>query len=285
MGGIGNQMFQYALSVALKNRFPEEEILFDYSYFKSVKVHNGLELERVFGVELQQASFRQLAKITYPVYSYKLSRFISKYVHKRKTELEDCPDPNLQSKIFSYGNRYYIGYWQDYRYIISKRSTLLKMFQFKLPINAQSQALLENLSVNKQQSVSLHIRRGDYLKDSGYAGLCGLDYYEKAINYMNQHVQSIVYYIFSDDIGWCRENIVPLLKREKYTFIDWNIGVDSPLDMLLMSKCKHNIIANSSFSWWAAFLNNNKNQIVCAPAKWTNHKVYTIRQLPDWILF
>lgn len=284
MGGIGNQMFQYALYVALKKRFPKEEVLLDYSYFASVNVHNGLELEKAFGLNLPQATFGQLLKVTLPVYNYKVSRFIFKFVHQRKSELEDHPTPSLIKEIFKTGDRYYIGYWQDYRYIIDCKEELQHVFQFKMPLNRKTEDLIKVLT-EEDNSVSLHIRRGDYLQDAGYAGLCGIDYYKQTIDFILDCVANAKFYVFSDDLNWCKENIIPLLKKQDHVFVDWNKKAESPLDILLMSKCKHNIIANSSFSWWAAFLNTNKEQIVCAPKKWTNHKVYTIRQLPEWNLF
>ena len=284
LGGIGNQMFQYALYLALKQKFGDEKVLVDYSYFKTYNVHNGLELKRVFDVELPQASFLELLKVTRPVYSFKLSRVIRKIFLARKTECLEAADYTYNELVFSEGNKYYDGYWQNYKYFIEYKDEILEAFRFKMPINEQSKLLAEELK-NKSNAISLHVRRGDYLKAKNYAGLCGLEYYKKAITHILANTQSPSFYIFSDDIEWCKENISPLLGNNEYKYIDFNRGCDSPLDMMLMSLCHHNIIANSSFSWWGAFLNNHNDKIVCAPEKWTNTKVNCKFQMPEWILF
>jgi len=258
--------------------------LVDYSYFKTYNVHNGLELKRVFNLELPQASFFELLKVTRPVYSFKFSRAIRKMFPARKTECLEASDYTYNDSVFEHGNKYYDGYWQNYRYFIEYKDDILKAFTFSMPINNQSEALIDELK-GKYNTVSLHVRRGDYLKAKNYAGLCNLEYYKKAITYIIENTQNPSFYIFSDDIEWCKENISPLLGSNDYKFVDFNRGKDSPLDMLLMSSCQHNIIANSSFSWWAAFLNKHEDKIVCAPEKWTNTKVNCKFQMPEWILF
>ena len=283
LGGLGNQMFQYALYTALKHKFPDEKILVDCSYFKTYHVHTGLELNRVFGVDLPQASFWQLLKVTWPVRSFKLSRAIRKLLPARKTECLEAKDYTFNAHVFDNGNMYYDGYWQNFKYFNDFRQDILKLFQFQLKINERNMAVLHDLTT--LNSISLHVRRGDYLKAKNYAGLCGLDYYKSAIQYMNDRIPDATYYIFSDDIEWCRKKIAPMLDNKKIVYIDWNKGTDSPIDMMLMSRCSHNIIANSSFSWWAAYLNSNPQKIVCAPAKWTNTAVNCHIQMPDWILF
>ncbi|MBD5334123.1 MAG: alpha-1,2-fucosyltransferase [Bacteroides sp.] len=284
LGGLGNQMFQYALFIALKEHFPNEKVLTDTSYFKTYHVHNGLELERVFGLTLPQASFSELVRLTYPVKWFKLSRAIRKILPKRKTECIEAKDYTFNAEVFTSQSRYYDGYWQNFEYFKPYIPILKEKFTFHLPVNSESRQLLEELNRCKH-SVSIHIRRGDYLKAPNYAGLCGIDYYTKAIEYIKSMVKSPEFYIFSDDISWCKENISPILDGLPHKFVDWNIASDSPLDMLLMSNCHHNILANSSFSWWSACLNSHSDKIVCAPKKWTNTKVNCKFQMPDWILF
>lgn len=284
LGGLGNQMFQYALFVALKEQFPDEKVLVDSSYFKTYHIHTGLELGRVFGMELPQASFCELLKVTWPVRSFKLSRAIRKFLPKRRTECVEHGDYTFNTDVFTAGDKYYDGYWQSVRYFEEYRDLILRKFRFIMPVNEKSKRLLNNLET-EENSVSIHIRRGDYLKAKNYAGLCGKEYYEQAIDYVVKSVVAPSFYIFSDDMEWCKAHIVPMTGSAEVTLVDWNKGKDSPLDMLLMSKCRHNIIANSSFSWWAAYLNENKGNIVCAPKKWTNTKVNCKFQLPDWVLF
>jgi len=284
IGGLGNQMFQYALFLALKHKFPNETILIDASLMKSYKVHNGLEINRVFGVELPQASFSQLLKLTIPTYNYKLSRLIEKIFPNRKTELLDVSSLDLPERIFSQGDKYYNGYWLDYRYTHDIIKIIKKAYQFKLPLNEATKDLL-NILNQENGTISIHVRRGDYLKASNYVGLCGIEYYSNAINYILKKVLNPKFYVFSDDIEWCRISLSEIISDNPITYVDWNKGSESPLDMLLMSKCNHNIIANSSFSWWGAMLNGNNNKIVCAPKEWTNNKSFCKFQMPDWILF
>lgn len=284
IGGLGNQMFQYALYLSLKQRFPDEKILVDCSLFKSYGVHNGLELDRVFGVPLPQASFMEMCRVTIPTYNYSVARIVRKLFPKRSTECYEAKDYTYNSQVFTPGDRYYNGYWQNYQYFIENRELIQSTFRFSQPRESSNQRLLDELS-GCTSSVSIHVRRGDYLKAPIYAGLCGLNYYSQAITHIKEHVREPKFYLFSDDIEWCKENIVPLLENAHCTIVDWNRGAESYRDIQLMSACHNNIIANSSFSWWAAFLNQNKDAMVCAPAKWTNTKVNCKFQLPDWILF
>lgn len=283
IGGLGNQMFQYALYLSLKEKFPEEDVLVDTSFFDTYHVHTGLELERVFGIKLHEASFGQLLKVTRPVKSFKLSRAIRKYLPKRSTECLEAKDYTFNQSVFETGNKYYDGYWQNYLYFNDATDSVKEAFRFKLPLDCQNKALEEKIAEDAH-AVSIHIRRGDYLKAKNYAGLCNLDYYKAAVAHIKKNVSEPHFYLFSDDVEWCRENIVSLLGPD-VTIVDWNKGKNSPIDMLLMSRCRHNIIANSSFSWWAAFLNPNEGKIVCVPQKWTNTTVNCRFQLPDWLLF
>lgn len=112
-----------------------------------------------------------------------------------------------------------------------------------------------------------------------------MDYYTKAINFIQEKVAHPKYFLFSDDIEYLEQNIVPLLNNAEYTVVNWNRGADSYMDMQLMSCCQNLIIANSSFSWWAAYL-NQRNPIVVAPEKWSNNTdVKFRRQAPGWITF
>lgn len=285
IGGLGNQMFQYALYMALKHRFPREKVLVDTSCFRGYGVHNGLELETVFGLSLPRAGFRDLIKVTRPTYCYQLSAAMRKFLPSRNTECFELPDYTYNDNVFSPGDRYYWGYWQNHEYFRGVDDVLKSHFIFRKDLNEPTRDMLRMIEENRGRCVSLHVRRGDYLKALNYAGLCGIDYYRAAIDYMSEHVEDPLYIVFSDDMEWCRNEILPLVKGGEVHCADFNKGGDSPLDMLLMSWCDHNIIANSSFSWWSAFLNQHTGKIVCAPRKWTNTKVNCAFQLPEWNLF
>ena len=129
-------------------------------------------------------------------------------------------------------------------------------------------------------SVSVHVRRGDYLKESQYGVIRGFNYYNRAIQLMQKLCPNAVFYVFSDDIEWVR------IQMQGYNavFIDWNKGDDSFKDLLLMSLCRHNIIANSTFSWWGAYLNRNSKKMVVCPDHWMVDEPTVGRVPVDWIL-
>lgn len=128
--------------------------------------------------------------------------------------------------------------------------------------------LLEKLQ-NEENSVSLHIRRGDYLQKKHWDAvghICQKTYYNRAINEMGKHVKKPIYYVFSEDLDWVKNN----LKLEKAVYVDWNKGKDSWQDMMLMSLCHHHIICNSTFSWWGAWLGTYPKKIVIGPQQWSS---------------
>lgn len=283
-GGIGNQMFQYALLVALRETF-HDETLMDTSYYGLKEMHNGFELARVFNITAKEATAEQINKLSHYFPSYKLARFYWKFLPKRKTEcpeLKDClfnPDVLTVNK-----DLYYNGIWQDYRYFDQFRDVILKEFSYREPFAGRNAEAAEQFS--ERLTVSLHVRRGDYLLHKNYIGLCGIDYYRRAIKHIrSRYGTNVAYAVFSDDMEWCRENLLPLLCENNVTYVDWNHGLDSYNDMRLMSACKVNVIANSSFSWWAAYLNTHEDKEVIAPRKWTNIPVRFDRQMPGWTLF
>src|SRR5690606_38192956 len=143
---------------------------------------------------------------------------------------------------------------------------LREHFQFPQITDIKNKELIQH--IQQRNSVSLHVRRGDYLIASNQhlGSICDNAYYEKAITYINEKTDSPLFVIFSNDIPWCKETF----NNIDAIFVDWNTGNQSYIDMQLMSLCKHNIIANSSFSWWGAWLNNNPDKIVVSPNKWIN---------------
>ncbi len=282
IGGIGNQMFQYAFALSLKHIYPNEEVMLDITHFKGYALHNGFEIEKNFGSLLPYAKGKDLVKLTYYAPNYKVSRVLRKLLGYRKTEYKE---PRLftfwQEALDKKGGCYYEGSWQNEKYFKEIESLIREAFTFKQPLEEKNKDLLNQII--STESVSIHVRRGDYLKDPTYEGICDLPYYENSIAYIKERVENPHFYIFSNDAKWCEENIAPLC--ENYTVIDWNGGKKSWADMLLMSKCNHNIIAHSSFSWWAAWLNNHKDKIVVSPRGWFNREDVTDSpQLKDWVL-
>ena len=281
-GGLGNQMFQYAFAIALKKHFPKEDIFIDTSFFKGYGFRQ-FELERIFNLTIPKASFWHILKIYHPLYNYKIWRFLCNYLPPRKSLYKEKQMFTYFDDVFKIKNDcYFLGSWQNENYFKDYRFEVIDAFTIKTPLHYPSQQL--TTSIEESNSVSVHVRRGDFLLYKEYKGICEVDYYKKAIDYIKSRVQLPIFYIFSTDEDWCLDNIVPLCP-DSYKIVNWNQDEYSYEDMVLMSKCKHNIIAHSSFSWWAAWLNKNVNKIVIAPQKWINSdNVTETPQLDSWVL-
>ena len=285
IGGLGNQMFIYAFSVALRETF-RQEILVDTHYYKSRNFHNGLEIERIFGIHLTEAKLSDKLKMSWYFPNYWIDYHLLGKLPARKNTVRELPGQKVNFELLGdSSDKFYDGYWQSYQYFDSCRDVILKEFTFpKISMEDKLNFELNERLKNEENSVGIHIRRGDYLKNWKYRGLCGIDYYQKAIAYILEHIKSPKFFLFSDDIDWVKENISPLLKGYDVTFVNWNHSINSYKDMQLMAMCKNLIIANSSFSWWAAYLNQN-DPIVVAPEKWINSFMDFRIQYKDWITF
>ena len=229
IGGIGNQMFQYAFALSLKEKFPNEEVLLDMSHFNGYDLHNGFEIDKVFGAKLPYATKRELRQVSYYAPNYKLSRLLRKLLGYKKTEFKE---PSLFTywgdKTFSIDHDcYYEGSWQNEKYFKDIEQIIKEAFVFKRELNEQNNKLLNRIILSN--SVAIHIRRGDYLLEDAYKNICDLPYYINAINYIKNNVENPTFYIFSNDAEWCRRNIHPLCGAAEV--IDWNGGSDSWIDM------------------------------------------------------
>lgn len=284
IGGLGNQMFQYALVVALEQKFGQP-VYVDTSLFDTYRVHNGLEIERIFGIRLKRAPESELRRLTLHTKYYFIWRIYRKLQLVKKTVCIEAKDASFDNSILSLDtDRYYDGYWQNSAYFECYADSIRKLYRFVQPLDEKNKQLYDDI-VATEHSVSIHVRRGDYLKSSIYTGICTVEYYTKAIDYILQHIDGAIrFYIFSDDITWCKDNIGNLLNGYDCVYVDWNRGFDSYKDMQLMSACRHNIIANSSFSWWAAWLNISTDNIVIAPSRWQNTEYNNHIQKQEWIL-
>lgn len=196
------------------------------------------------------------------------------------------------SEIEKAGSYVYLdGYWQSEKYFKSVEELIRKDFAFKDILSLENKILSDKI-IN-ENSVSIHVRRGDYIANeitNDFHGSCSIAYYKNCINYIQSNVTDPCFFIFSDDPKWVTEHLK--IENAQMIFVTHNSGDNHYLDMRLMSICKHNIIANSSFSWWGAWLNENPCKIVIAPDKWFNpesrwfleHKIITSDILPDnWI--
>ena len=188
------------------------------------------------------------------------------------------------SEVWSNCDRYYEGYWQNWEYFIEAQTEVRSTFTFKKELVGRNAKVIREIQYAKMP-VSLHIRRGDYLHHKLFVGLCDLNYYKKAIDYVLNNYDTPQFYLFSNDIEWCKTYILPLVQGYPFILVDWNSGVESYIDMQLMSCCRINIIANSSFSWWAAWLNDSSEKIVIAPKLWAHSPYGKEIQLKSWLLF
>jgi hypothetical protein len=280
-GGLGNQMFQYAFLLALENHF-NELILVDVSAYRNPK-ERKFELDTIFEIDLNIADSKDIRKLSYYFNNYYINRVVKKIFKNKKTEYFEKGFWAFDDTVFDDSiNKYYIGYWMNIFYFQNINDKIRKSFKFKLPQDKKNQQILSN--IKNKDSVSIHVRRGDYLQIEGQL-ICGFDYYKSAINFIIQSMESPSFYIFSEDIAWCRANLGSLFGILDNYFIDWNTGGNSYVDMQLMAACNHNIIANSTFSWWGAYLNNNPNKIVVASKDWANHcRNEAGHVLGDWII-
>lgn len=283
LGGLGNQMFQYALALALQYKCKDmSEVRIDPRAFRGYPIHNGYELKRIFNVEIPEATISEVMKVAYPYLNYRIWQ-LCRLLPKRSTMKYEWKSMAYdESVLIDTRDRYLIGYWQTERYFRSIRNEILKAFAFpSFTSNSQNETLSKELQ--QRRSIAVHIRRGDYLKISNTSGICTIDYYKKAIAYMQGASSPELFAIFSDDIDWCMEQFGAIIGNADTRFVNWNKGKESYRDMQLMSLCKHNIIANSSFSWWGAWLNNNPNKIVIAPSRWMNSEGWSEIIPKDWI--
>lgn len=271
LGALGNQMFEYAFFLALKERHPNERILCSTRSFKGYSLHNGLELERLFNINIKEATIWELAKLAYPFFDYKSWQLMCHFFKKRKS-MAFCNmyTPFDYWDIERVDSVFYDGYWQNEKYFLPIREKILEIYKF--PVFTEPANIELSLKIMGTNSVSCHIRRGDYLREPKMC-VCTPLYYERAINEINQRVKPDLYIIFSDDVEWCRSNLKDLVGDKELVYVNWNQGSNSYRDLQLMTICKHNIIANSSFSWWGAWLNQNPNKIVISPKCWKKDNI------------
>jgi len=282
LGGLGNQMFQYAFFLSLREKCKDEVVIVDKSCFRGYPLHNGFELERIFHVDCRYASWRDILKVAYPYPNYRFWQVGKYLLPKRRTMWVESKDMALDLAALDVSdNCYYDGYWQHDEYFREYRDVILNAFSFPA-LEGDKNKKAQKLAM-QANSVSVHVRRGDYLNNAYFKGICDFDYYERAIRYMVDKVKTEVFFVFSNDVGWCEENLNKVFGNSQVVYVDWNKGKDSFIDMQLMSCCKHNIIANSSFSWWGAWLNKNEKKVVVAPQKWMNVNLAADPICKDWV--
>lgn len=270
MGGLGNQMFQYACALAQAKRL-EVDLLVDINFLKKniVGVTKREYQLNQFKVSAGIAKTKELLLADAVDFS-----FFQKLIRKINPLPPELKLQNYHESSIVYDNRiqtikndtYLIGYFPSEKYFKDIRIELLQEFTLKKAFNSANQQVLKK--INSTNAVALHIRRGDYVSDAKtnqFHGVCSLDYYQRAIKIMQKKNTNLTFFVFSDDADWVKQN----LKAEgSFYFVNCNSPKQGFFDMMIMKQCKHFIIANSSFSWWAAWLSENPNKQIIAPEKW-----------------
>lgn len=272
IGGLGNQMFQYAAGrrAAYVNN---TDLRLDITgYEKQEGMARRKYLLNIFRIRENFANDKEIQQLkkqkhsyffrTFPWLASRIAPFYRwSYIQERYFHF----DPFL---LTTKDNSYIEGYWVSEKYFKDIENVIRREFSFKTnPIGLNKRLIDEMCSV---QSVSIHFRRRDYLtskKTRDRHGVCSLEYYQTAIRFISQQISRPHFFVFSDDPNWVKNNF---LLRYPMRRIHHNLGSNDCEDLRLMSMCKHNIIANSTFGWWAAWLNQHKEKIVVSPKKWFN---------------
>jgi len=283
LGGLGNQMFQYAFAYSILDK-KNAIVKLDIEDFNTYDLRK-YELA-IYNVSLDLASVDEINTL-----KYKQETLFERVVRKLKRTSSPLSENYYKEADFHYGSKvyelnddiYFQGYWQSEKYFLNYRGALLKEFRLGNSLHRESKSYEEK--INQSESVSLHIRRGDYVSNAhthSVHGTCTLEYYKNAVSYVTSNAENVHFFIFSDDLTWAQENLGFI---DNITFVELKENTPDHEEMYLMSQCKHNIIANSSFSWWGAWLNQNQNKMVIAPSMWFNDTTINTKDLipKEWI--
>jgi|AntAceMinimDraft_1070359.scaffolds.fasta_scaffold14239_3 hypothetical protein len=271
-GGLGNQLFQYALGRYLATKLSAELVIED-SFYQDTKVGvtpRRYELDK-FATQLRIVTDAERNYLRR--YTNRWMRYIQKYISipgKYRYVREPLDRLHLEVRGYS-GNLFLDGYWQSDQYFTGIEDKLRQELQPMVALPSADQMIA--LSMKSANAVSLHVRRGDYITHAhtnAWHGVCGLDYYANAMRVIESHITNPHYFVFSDDMEWVKANL-PI--NAACTYVSHNDGTTAVNDLKLMSSCQHHIIANSSFSWWGAWLNPHPCKLVIRPSTW-------LKQLP-----
>ena len=275
-GGLGNQMFQFATGFAVAKK-KNVRLSLDLKYIDRRKLFNGFELDKVFNIYTKVNFLDKNLGTEF----FNIKNFLDKININFYTFKE--PHFHYTSKILDIPNNCLLdGYWQSELYFKDYANEIKKIFTFIDKSDEKNKLIIND--INQNNSVSIHVRRGDFLlKQNNNHNTDLRNYYLKAINESSKIYNNPKYFIFTDDPLWVRNNFN---LNCTYDIVDNNHGDKSYLDMYLMSLCKSNIIANSSFSWWSAWLNNRKDKIIYAPKNWFKDKSICMNDLipKTWII-
>lgn len=277
-GGLGNQLFQYSFGKYLAARLGAA-VKYDIQVTNSLNSFTQRDLAiSFFNVEMPLATAAEVNQKKYfsNIYLARLERKIAQHFPALlQTHIVEPNDPTGFDPLQVRDNCYYEGYWQAFKYLQPVDDLIRRHCTLAQP---PGQAVTEMLAqIKAADSVSIHVRRGDYLTHK-YLPACTMSYYQKAMLVFTKEAGNTKFFIFTDDVAWCRENFT----GPQYVIVTGNQHFE---DLYLMSNCRHNIIANSTFSWWGAWLNSNPGKIVVAPEVWHTKQVNKASDLlpANWI--
>jgi hypothetical protein len=280
-GGLGNQMFQYAFGLELATRH-KTELKLDISSYSNPALNipprtYDLYIFNVTATIASEAEIRTLAK---RVNHDLTDRLLNRVLGVKATHIREPHFHFSQDAFGSPDNVYLNGYWQSDKYFRAVECQLRQEFTFRDPPCESARRILDK--IENSESVCVHVRRGDFVTNP-FNGLYGKEYYDAGAEIISKTKSGLSFFVFSDDIPWCRENLA--FDGETVFVEDEFEPVKFRDDLRLMAACKHFIIANSSFSWWAAWLNNGADKIVVAPSRWATPTDIdkSDMYLPGWI--
>jgi len=280
-GGLGNQMFQYAFGFRLAEHH-KTELKLDLGHYSDPKLNfptRTFDLG-IFNITAGIATDKEVKKFSKRVGHDLTDKLLGRVLGVKASHIREPHFHFSQEAFESPDNVYLSGYWQSEKYFRDVEDQLREEFSFRDPPCEAAKPLLEK--IKDSESVCVHVRRGDFVTNT-FNGLYGRDYYDTGAEIISQLKPRLSYFVFSDDIPWCREN---LSFEGETTFVDHDFGPNKFRDDLrLMSACKHFIIANSSFSWWAVWLNGRSDKTVVAPSRWATPTDIdkSDMYLPGWI--
>lgn len=278
-GGLGNQLFQYAagrrLSVLHGTPIKLDLAIFEYHKLRHYSL-GAFHIQESFATPEEIAKAQKAIRKEAARGKRSLWR---RFKRRRQWTVvrENYLRPYDAGILETSKNVYLDGYWQSEKYFIDIQDFIRREFIVRYEQDSQSTKIAEE--IDRTDSVSVHFRRADYVSDPATYhthGVCELEYYEKSVRIIQEKITSPHFFVFSDDPFWCEKN---LHFDHTVTFITHNSRQREYEDLRLMSLCKHNIIANSSFSWWGAWLNRNTNKVVVAPKRWLNDPRYDTRDM------